>query len=426
MPKLIHLKIDHCGLITNKSLSAIACISQLKYLELNASPKYRDLITFAGLEVVFDRCIALQSLKLANHSRINLSRASHLLRSLESLNFIGAVSIQDLEMSSFLKYTDRLFFVDLAHCENIGDDTLVSIAEYCKFLKELNISGCHKATSSGIIKIAESCCFLSVMNAAGCPLIDSQGIMSVLNNCKNLVELKCNSLNIHDMLLPDFKSSYIIEKLSIENGHQMSNGDLSFLSESFPKLKALDLLNFVMFGNESMSLVCHSSFAAALMELTITHSKEFDINSFDLLCHSFPNLISLNFKSCEKISKDCIMMLCASTFRNNLRILCLSNLTAVDDQILELIGLCFMELKCLDVSGCINITDAGFMNLFSRFPNLSDLDISSTNCSDAIIVEHLTKNLSKMKRLGIQNCKNISEDTIAFLKSNYKNLIIES
>lgn len=101
-----------------------------------------------------------------------------------------------------------------------------------------------------------------------------------------------------------------------------------------------------------------------------------------------------------------------------LEILVLKNIPQVTDKVIENVAQYCPRLKALDLSGCTNITDDGFISL-AKLSSLTWMKFSYTEIGDESIAKIVQSQCgSKIKELRIDGCKNITENGIIAIAEN--------
>ncbi|VDK34758.1 unnamed protein product [Taenia asiatica] len=100
--------------------------------------------------------------------------------------------------ATFLSACDRLTHLDVSWCA-VGDEGLAAIAQGCPGLKELKIMGCHDVTSRGVGHIASRSCGLLLLSLSHCGQnITDEAMVHLAMGCHFLRALSISLCQITD------------------------------------------------------------------------------------------------------------------------------------------------------------------------------------------------------------------------------------
>ncbi|VDM31104.1 unnamed protein product, partial [Hydatigera taeniaeformis] len=139
---------------------------------------------------------------------LDLSECQHLTN--ETCKYLGqnCPELQQLSLASCphigddglkkLSACDRLTHLDVSWCA-VGDDGLAAIAQGCPGLKELKIMGCHDVTSRGVGHIASRSCGLLLLSLSHCGQnITDEAMVHLAMGCHFLRALSISLCQITD------------------------------------------------------------------------------------------------------------------------------------------------------------------------------------------------------------------------------------
>lgn len=191
--------------ITDSGLMAIGCsLSHLQSLDVSYCRKLTD----KGLTAIAESCCDLRSLHLAGCRSVNdkvLEALSRRCNNMEELGLQGCTSITDSGLTSLVKGCRRLKCLDINKCSNISDIGICSVSVACSSsLKTLKLLDCYKVRDESILSLAEFCKNLETLIIGGCRDISDESIKSLAvaacgHSLKNLRMDWC--LNISDLSL---------------------------------------------------------------------------------------------------------------------------------------------------------------------------------------------------------------------------------
>ncbi|WZZ37098.1 hypothetical protein YC2023_020499 [Brassica napus] len=198
------LNLHNCKGITDTGLASIGrCLSLLQFLDVSYCRKLSD----KGLSSVAEGCHDLRTLHLAGCRLItneSLKSLSERCRDLEALGLQGCTNITDSGLADLVKGCRKIKSLDINKCSNIGDAGVTSVAKACAYsLKTLKLLDCYKVGNESISSLAQFCKNLETLIIGGCRDISDESIMLLAHSCRDsLKNLRMDwCLNISDSSL---------------------------------------------------------------------------------------------------------------------------------------------------------------------------------------------------------------------------------
>lgn len=158
LPSLQFLDVSYCRKLTDKGLSSIAknC-RDLRALHVVGC----RFVTDALLSALSVNCSNLEELGLQGCSNITDSGLTVLVegcKRLKQLDLNKCSNIGDGGISSISKAcSSSLMTLKLLDCYKIGDESILSLARYCKNLETIIIGGCRELSDESITQLASEC-----------------------------------------------------------------------------------------------------------------------------------------------------------------------------------------------------------------------------------------------------------------------------
>ncbi|KAL5983006.1 hypothetical protein ACLOJK_017086 [Asimina triloba] len=191
LPSLQVLDVTNCRKLTDKGLVAVAkgCCN-LKSLHLAGC----RLVTDGLLEVLSKHCPHLEELGFLGCINITSSGLSALVDGCRHIKFLDVnkcSKIEDIGVSSIVSCcSSSLRTLKLLDCYEVGDESILSLADSCKNLKTLIVGGCRNISdeSMKVLAIARSDT-LRHLRLDWCSNISDASVSCILSNCRNLEAL---------------------------------------------------------------------------------------------------------------------------------------------------------------------------------------------------------------------------------------------
>ncbi|KAK7280636.1 hypothetical protein RJT34_25701 [Clitoria ternatea] len=185
------LDVSYCRKLTNKGLSAVAegCCD-LRMLHLAGC----RFVTDAVLEDLSKNCHNLEELGLQGCTSITddgLMKLSSGCRHIRFLDINKCSNVSDVGVSSVSRAcSSSLKTLKLLDCYRIGDETILSLAQFCDNLETLIIGGCRDVSDDAIKSLAIACgSTLKNLRMDWCLNVSDSSLSCVLSVCRRLEAL---------------------------------------------------------------------------------------------------------------------------------------------------------------------------------------------------------------------------------------------
>lgn len=219
--KLRQLHITGCRLITDNLLIALSK-SCLQLEDLGAAGC--NSITDAGVSALADGC---HHIKLLDISKCNK---------------VGDPGVRKIAEAS----SSRLLSIKLLDCSKVGDESIFSLAKWCRNLDTLVIGGCRNISDASIKALALACYnSLRSLRMDWCLKLTDTSLRSLLSNCKHLVAIDVGCCGqITDIAFLDVEGNGFqseLKVLKISSCVQLTVAGVSSALKSFKALEYLDV-----------------------------------------------------------------------------------------------------------------------------------------------------------------------------------------
>lgn len=262
---------------------------------------------------------------------------------------ISKLNISNFNLGRLIKKSKTLKELNIAHCNQITDATIIRLFHYCKELEKLNITFCSLITGK---------CFGGKANA-------EKLVHLVIDGCENITDSSLTSL---------FNYNKNFTYLSMKRTNQYSSEVILSIINNLSKLETLLLTDIgfnCLIGLDLNSIKFENLTSLHKLDLANSNGDNTLVSSLLLKCVS---LQSLNISYCLKITDDTFT---SATIKSQLQELNLSYIKHITDLTIESLSQIRASLKILKLKGCSNITNEGVSKIISESPNLIYLDVRS-------------------------------------------------
>ena len=342
--------------------------------------------------------------------------------------------------------------INVSDCKWITDFVVQDIAVNCTDLRSLNLEGCFQVSDTGIDEIASNCTRLRKINVflSG---VSEEGFGRLLRQCPYLESIKLGSRgNCHRMLVSVCHNVKNLKVISVHDVIPFDEGepvvdDLSLwrLCSSFPSLTSMDLTWCCFITDDALlaiSLCCHDLASFTIREchqisdrgiravLQVCHKSLVTVhlerlyNITDVLCLSpdelnpFPKLVSL--KVIDTSISDIGIAKIAEKSPNLESVVvgehCFNPYNLHGGFIFTVAEKCKNLKRLRSYSG--RMKDSFLFAISDNLPLVSDLYLGDCrDCSSEALSKIIT-NCRWLRVLNIQNCVNVTSDTMILISKH--------
>lgn len=315
---------------------------------------------------------------------------------LETIDFSGMATLTSEELIALArcvnKYCGHLRTLVLGHCSSAVTDEVLE-AFFCEgarinaTLQECDIQRCDDVTDKGIQAITRARGLKTLR--IGYSQVTDLGIKAIGQHLHELLELNANKcIGPTQRIIRLLKECSELRILGINGCRDLGDSDMELLAASFPKLEALDVQNCNI-TNKSI---------IAIAALSIQRLKVVDCMGIeDITPLGTMPLEILDLSGCGKMTGA------AELFKiGMLRAIHMyeCDLTITDEDLKD--GIAY-ELRSIDFSGALNITDDGVGNLLEWAKNIVTMRLMGPNITDDTLIT-LAANAKKLETLDLGGC----------------------
>lgn len=258
LPSLQSLDVSYCRKLTDKGLKRVAegCHDMRK-------------LQLAGCRLITD--MALQSLSQNCHS-------------LEELGLDGCTSITDFGITELVKGCKKIKFLDISKCSNVGDEGVSRVAKACSSnLRTLKLLDCYKVKDNSMVSLATYCKNLETLVISGCRDISDKAMKSLASACGNS-----------------------LKNLRMDWCLSITDSALSCILTQCGSLEALDIGCCEEVTDAAFDGLESDEIKLSLKVLKVNNCCEITVTGVRVLLDKCRSLEYLDVRSCPRITKaDC-------------------------------------------------------------------------------------------------------------------------
>ncbi|XP_041650963.1 dynein regulatory complex subunit 6 [Cheilinus undulatus] len=191
--KLRELNVSHCSNITDVSVRRIAQrLFNLYHLNLS----HCERLTDRSLELLSGSSISSLNVSGCNIQDQGLAALQYVC--LKRLVLAECVCITDVGIEKLCKNLSDLEHVDVSRCVSLSDAAVRSISFCCRSLHTLKMSGCPKMTDMAIQYLTSGSQYLRELDVSGCALLTDRSLRHLERICPPLCSVSmlcCSSIS---------------------------------------------------------------------------------------------------------------------------------------------------------------------------------------------------------------------------------------
>ncbi|KAF9544608.1 SCF ubiquitin ligase complex subunit [Mortierella hygrophila] len=323
----------------------------------------------------------------------------------------------------YATYIRRLNFSFLA--QELTDETLIRFSG-CSRLERLLLPGCNKITEEGLKQILQAGKGLYSLDLSEIPAVTDAVLDSVARFCPKLHTLYlagCAALT-DDAIMQLATSCSSLKRIKLSQCVLLTDRSILALTQNCPQLMEIDITNCNLMTNTAIQSVVQSlpqirdinmTLLANLSDLAFSaiplgsNSSALQLPSASLISHRFDQLRVLNLTSCVHITDETLARIIPAAPRlRNLTLTKCDRITDVGASVIKLLG---KHLHYLHLGHCSRLTDRAIATLAQHCTRIRYLDLACcSKLTDAAVFA--MAQLPKLRRIGLVKCTNITDHGI--------------
>ncbi|KAK5814394.1 hypothetical protein F5H01DRAFT_346543 [Linnemannia elongata] len=323
----------------------------------------------------------------------------------------------------YATYIRRLNFSFLA--QELTDEILIRFSG-CTRLERLLLPGCNKTTEEGLKQILQAGKGLYSLDLSEIPAVTDAVLNSVARFCPKLHTLYlagCAALT-DDAIVQLAASCSSLKRIKLSQCVLLTDRSILALTQNCPQLMEIDITNCNLMTNTAIQSVVHNlpqirdvnmTLLANLSDLAFaaiplgSNSSTLQLPSASLISHRFDQLRVLNLTSCVLITDETLARIIPAAPRlRNLTLTKCDRITDVGASVIKLLG---KHLHYLHLGHCSKLTDRAIATLAQHCTRIRYLDLACcSKLTDAAVFA--MAQLPKLRRIGLVKCSNITDHGI--------------
>ncbi len=370
-PPFTGLYLQDCSWITDDVIALLATSCEdLQEIILNRCPK----ITGLTLKALNDHCPHLQILDLSNCRNLKqLPELKNPFPELVSLNLANCRNLQNSSLNDLLNICPNLTSINLDEI-SLNEEDIEALVKTHPHLNQVSLNSSLDAISTILVNLNTYCRghlrSLNLKKPIG-GILQNKEVMGTLERFSQLTSLNLEGRNsLTDLWITNLLNACSnLTSFTLTNCPQIRDEHFSLLAKQSPLLQEVDLSGSRFTGNTVEIL---NKFCAKLRSLKLNSSA---LSTFKIpkLTNKFENLEFLTFRGHRLPKIDHYINLIEACPK--LLSLDVSNVKALNDEMIKAIGEHCPLLKEIDLNGC-NITLEGLKILNQKCKNLQSLCFS--------------------------------------------------
>ncbi|PKA55848.1 EIN3-binding F-box protein 1 [Apostasia shenzhenica] len=418
-PSLRVLSMWNVPLVSDAGLVAVAngC-PMLENLDLFLCPRISD----DGLIAIAKKCPNLTSLILDSCSGISnggLQAIGRCCPKLLSVTVKDCPLVGDKGVSGLVAFASSSLVKIKLQNANITDVSLAVIGHYGKSITELSLKGLQNVSERGFWVMGNALNMKSLASCtiSSCPGLTDLGLEAISKGCPQLNHLCIQrSCNLSDAGLRGFsESSRKLERMHLEECNRITLcGVLDGLLKCNLRLRSLALVKCLGISD----ITCYVNelpTSLSLRSLSIRDCPGFTSCSLALVGKICPNLRQIDLSGLVGVTDVGLLPLVKNSECQLVKVKLGGCLSLSDESIFALVKAHGSSLELLNLEGCSKVSDKSLMAIVKNCSMLKDLDISRCNISDLGIAALASAKQLNLRILSLAGCSRVTKKSLSHL-----------
>lgn len=443
-PALTHINLYRCSQVDDAFLISLAeCKCQLEVLVINGCASVSDtgmqailsgqeklcvlelkrLTKFTSRGLSFVRSPVLWKVKIKQCNQVLADGVQQLVINNQSIKVLIVLQCPAIDPQSF---TYSVVAKALGPClEELElsitcaiENDIVSLADHCPNLRRLNLSGAKGMGKESFIKLFQGLTRLQSLDLSYCSrLAHGQECQALWTLPQSLKELSLCGIQLRDeqVFVEGIHRLRCLTSLRLCGVLALTDSTLSQILERIgPNLELLDISGGIATSVTDEGLCSITRHCHNLQELCLSLLTKVTCVTLLPIFHDQDRASKIHklYLSCKQLDPT-VMSVVALTC-HELRLLELSGVTSVTDEVLFQLAENCPKLTHLAVKGCLQLTDSSVCEVVRRCPIESLVVSGIHNLTDKCIFV-LANTRPELKELFLNGCSQITPAAVRYL-----------
>ncbi|XP_074641683.1 uncharacterized protein LOC141899336 [Tubulanus polymorphus] len=342
---------------------------------------------------------------------------------LKRVKFYKCHQVTDTLLKHLSNSGCKLTSLMIHRCEQVTDSGILSVTLNQDELVSVELRKLPSLTNRGLNELKSQ--HLKLLDLRGCNNVSSDAVKNVVFNNPSICHLNiigCNKLNNSVFTSIAMTLNSRLESIHVTNLHCVNDESLSAIAEHCHNLKYLEMLGCNRVTHESMEKLFQRCTKLEFLDISYCSllQKSPSCNVLKMIPMS---VSSLSF--CGLLLEDPELLIDSLKRLTKLKTLRLCGVTALNEktmkEILKEIG---QDLTCLDLSGCMDLTDEALKSVSKYCTSLEQLAIHHVMAATGTTLLPMFQDAERAANINsLQlSCRQFSIDVLFTIAQNCHNI----
>ncbi|OLL25488.1 SCF E3 ubiquitin ligase complex F-box protein grrA [Neolecta irregularis DAH-3] len=290
-------------------------------------------------------------------------------------------------------------------------DSNSTLFPYASMIKRLNLTILAEYLKDTHLESLSKCNRLERLTLAGCKQISTGPLCRILLNNQRLLALDITGLEsiTDDVLHMISESCQEIQGLNATNCKLLQNGAVSSVALNCGQLRRVKFSGCELLTDEAVgAVVVH---CPQLLEIDLNNCSKITDMSVGSILENLSSLREVRLAFCTLISDTPFYTMQAESY-DQLRILDLTSCVRITDDSIQNIVHAAPKLRNLALAKCSNITDRGIKYITKLGKNLHYLHLGHCSAVTDRSISLLAKTCSRLRYIDLACCTQITDNSV--------------
>ncbi|KAI0872509.1 hypothetical protein GGS24DRAFT_502744 [Hypoxylon argillaceum] len=286
---------------------------------------------------------------------------------------------------------------------------------YTAFIKRLNLAALADRVSDGSVTPLAVCTRVERLTLTNCHQLSDGGLTPLVENSQHLLALDLSGDNniTEKSIIAIAENCHKLQGLNISGCKQVSNDSLVQLARNCRFIKRLKLNDCNQLNDAAV--LAFATHCPNILEIDLHQCSDIGNEPISALLAKEQSLRELRLASCELIDDGAFLALPPFRTYENLRILDLTSCSRLTDRAVEKIIEVAPRLRNLVLAKCGNITDVAVHAIAKLQKNLHYVHLGHCRHITDDAVKRLVRSCNRIRYIDLGCCTNLTDESVTLL-----------
>eukprot|EP00935_MAST-01C_sp_MAST-1C-sp1_P001149 g1149.t1 len=312
--------------------------------------------------------------------------------------------------------------VNLGNCEDVTDESVLSLAQWCSGIHTIRLDGCTLLTDESVVSLAQHCTGIQLINLAGCPLLTDKSVVLLAQHCTSIHKIGIGGcpLLTDESVVSLSQHCTGIHTISLIGCALLTDKSVVSLAQHCTSIQWIGLGGCPLLTDKSVvSLAQHCTSIHTIWLYKCSLLTDKSVVSLAQHCTS---IHAITLDHCALLTDESVVSLaqhCTSIHK-----ICLSGCPLLTDESVVSLAQHCTSIHTIYLSGCALLTDESVVSLAQHCTSIQWIGLSGCALLTDESVVSLAQHCTSIHAIDLSGCKLLSERYQQQLGADFASVVL--